>query len=76
MSLDLKTHEKLVLHAKQKTSGNVSKLIRELVDKYLVIEDDVIPVILKIPMQYKGDADNLKQWLDVKVGGIVNALSN
>jgi hypothetical protein len=76
LSLDPDTQEKLRLHAKQKTNGNVSKLIRELVDKYLVLEDDVIPVILRIPMQYKGDEESLKNWLDIKVGGIVKALSN
>lgn len=76
LSLDQDTQDKLKCHAKQKTNGNVSKLIRDLSDKYLVVEDDVIPVILKVPLHLKGDADNLKQWLDVKVGGIVKALSN
>jgi hypothetical protein len=76
LSLDPDTQEKLRLHAKQKTNGNVSKLIRELADKYLVLEDNVIPVILKVPMELKGDEENLKNWLDIKVGGIVKALSN
>lgn len=76
LSLDPDTLDKLRLNAKQKTNGNVSKLIRDLVDKYLVLEDDVIPVILKIPMHLKGDSESLKQWLDIKTGGIVKALSN
>jgi hypothetical protein len=76
LSLDLETQEKLRLHAKQKTSGNVSKLIRELVDKYLVTEDNVIPVILKVPIALKGDQENLQKWLELKTQGIVKALSN
>lgn len=76
LSLDPEIQEKLRLYAKQKTEGNVSKLVRFLADKYLIEEDTVIPVILKIPVHLKGDQENLKKWLDLKVQGIVNALSN
>lgn len=76
LSLDPEIQEKLRLYAKQKTEGNVSKLVRFLADKYLIEEDTVIPVILKIPVNLKGDQENLKKWLDLKVQGIVNALSN
>ncbi len=76
LSLDPDTQEKLRLHAKQKTNGNVSKLIREMADKYLVVDDDVIPVILKIPIVLKGDQENLQKWLETRTQGIVKALSN
>jgi len=76
LSLDPEILEKLRLYAKQKTEGNVSKLIRYLAEKYLIEEDAIIPVILKIPVQLKGDQENLRKWLDLKVQGIVNALSN
>jgi hypothetical protein len=76
LSLDPATQEKLRLHAKQKTNGNVSKLIREMTDKYLVVDDDIIPVILKIPIQLKGDQENLRKWLETRTQGIVKALSN
>jgi len=75
LSLDPDTQDKLRLHAKQKTNGNVSKLIRDMVDKFLVIEDDVIPVILRIPLHLKGDQENLKIWLDSRVTAVINALS-
>lgn len=75
LSLDPDTQDKLRLHAKQKTNGNVSKLIRDMVDKFLVVEDDVIPVILRIPMHLKGDQENLKVWLDSRVEAVVKALS-
>lgn len=76
LSLDPETQDKLRLHAKQKTNGNVSKLIRDMVDKYLVVEDDVIPVILRIPIALKGDQENLKSWLDAKVSAVIKVLSN
>lgn len=75
LSLDPETQEKLRSHAKQKTSGNVSKLIRDLVDKYLVVEDNVIPVIIKVPLEMKGDPASLQKWLELKTQGIVKALS-
>ncbi len=76
LSLDPETQDKLRLHAKQKTNGNVSKLIRELVDKFIVVEDDVIPVILRIPIGLKGDQENLQKWLDTRMQAVVKALSS
>jgi hypothetical protein len=76
LSLDPEIQEKLRLHAKQRTEGNVSKLVRFLAEKYLIEDDSVIPVILKIPIDLKGDQENLKKWLDTKVQGIVSALSS
>lgn len=76
LSLDHDIQEKLRLHAKQKTNGNVSKLIREITEKYLVIDDNVIPVILKVPLHLKGDKENLKQWFEARVPGIVSALAS
>lgn len=76
LSLDQEVQDKLRLHAKQKTNGNVSKLIRDMTEKYLVSDDRVIPVILKIPIELKGDQEGLQSWLGSKVQGIVKALSN
>lgn len=75
LSLDPETQDKLRLYAKQKTDGNVSKLIREMVEKHLVTEDDVIPVILKIPISLKGDQENLEKWLHPRMQQVVKALS-
>lgn len=75
LSIEPDMQEKLKRHAKFK-DVSVSKLIRDLVDKYLVIEDDVIPVILKIPLDMKGDSARLQKWLDMKASAIVKALAN
>lgn len=54
---------------------SVSKLIRDLVDKYVSEDDDVIPVVLKVPAQLRGNAEALRQWLTNRVPAVVTALS-
>ena len=80
MSLSVKPEMQSLLKVSAKQVGcSVSELVRRLVDRHLELvtkDDDVIPVILKIPSQYKGDSAGLKAWLDLKVGGIVKALVN
>jgi hypothetical protein len=60
-----------------------SKLLRTLVEKYLLNKDKVtivehsdkyIAVVLKIPSQLRGD-DRLKDWLKVKCEGIASKLA-
>lgn len=60
-----------------------SKLIRNLVDKYLLNKDKVtiidhsdeyIPVVLKIPVKLRGDS-RLKDWLKAKSEAIANKLA-
>jgi len=74
LSLDSETQQKLKLYALQKADNNVSKLIRDLVNKYLVSDDEVIPVILKIPIKLKTDKEGLENWLKLKFSAIVNAI--
>lgn len=75
LSVEPEMQDKLKRHAKTR-DVSVSKLVRDLVDKYLVAEDDVIPVILKIPTKLRGDQENLQRWMDTKSSAIVKALSN
>lgn len=75
LSLELDVQEKLKLVAKTRTDGNVSKLIRELSEKYLFIEENVIPVVLKIPVELKGNREALEEWMNTKILAIVNTLS-
>jgi hypothetical protein len=75
LSVEPEMQDKLKKFAKAR-DVSVSKLVRDLVDKYLVIEDDVIPVILKIPTKLKGDQDGLQKWMEMKSAAIVKALSS
>jgi hypothetical protein len=73
LSMEPDMQEKLKRHAKQK-EVSVSKLVRDLVDKYLVADEDVTPVLLKIPNQLKGERENLQKWLETKASALVKAL--
>jgi len=75
LSIEPDMQDKLKRYAKSK-DVSVSKLIRDLVDKYLVTEDEVIPVILKIPNKLRGDTENLQKWFDTKSAAIVKILSS
>lgn len=75
LSVEPEMQEKLKRYAKVR-DVSVSKLVRDLVDKYLVAEEDVIPVILKIPTRLRGDQENLQKWIDTKGAAIVKALSS
>lgn len=39
------------------------------------IDDDVVPVMLKIPVALKSNPDKLKTWMDVQTAGIVKSLT-
>lgn len=75
LSVEPEMQAKLKIYAKAR-DVSVSKLVRDLVDKYLVVEDEFIPVILKIPTKLRGDTENLQKWIDTKSAAIVKALSN
>jgi hypothetical protein len=57
----------------------VSKAVKLPIDDDPVIvgkpaDEDVVPVMLKIPANLKGDKVNLEAWLAAQVAGIVNKL--
>ncbi len=70
--------EEALKEAKKKSGNSVSQLVSDLVEKYLklVVNDgEEIPVVLKIPTKYKGQAELLRNWIDIKKEAIVNALA-
>ncbi len=73
--MPVEMQEKLKRVKEKKGIKSVSKLVRDLVDKYVNEDDDVIPVVLKIPAQFRGNADALKTWLENRVPAVVQALS-
>ena len=74
LSMEPEMQDRLKAQAKRK-SVSVSKLVRELVDRYLSADDEVIPVILKIPQKLKGDEQGLRTWLNAKVEAVVRTLT-
>jgi predicted DNA-binding protein len=75
-SMPLEMQQKLKRVKEKKGYKSVSKLIRDLVDKYVCEDDDVTPVVLKVPTQLRSNADALRQWLINRVPAVVTALSN
>jgi hypothetical protein len=78
LSLDPETHDLIKSSAKKLGHKNVSQLVRDLVSKYMglmVNEGDDIPVILRIPSEFKGDAEGMRNWLHRKSDAIADALS-
>jgi hypothetical protein len=76
LSIEDEMHD-LLKSSSKKAGCSVSSLVRELVTKYLgliVNDGDKIPVILEIPSHLKGDDENLKIWLTIRVDAIVKAL--
>lgn len=51
-----------------------SKVVQELVEKYLNPDGEFNIVIIKVPSALRGDQENLRKWLDFKINGIVSVL--
>ena len=75
LSMDLDIQDRLKIVAK-KRDVSVSKLIRDLADKFLNEEDNVDMVVLKIPKDLRKEKDMLKSWIDQRVELIVKTLSS
>lgn len=78
LSVDLEIQDRLKKVAKQRQIS-VSKLVRDVIDKHLGpdVEDGTVvdTVILKIPATMKTNPEELRNWLQVRLEGIVKHLS-
>lgn len=78
LSVEPEMQEHLKKVAKKK-GESVSKLVRDLIQKYLPDDDgteQVDTVILKIPRDLRQNPEELKKWMDVRIAGVVKALSS
>ncbi len=74
-SVEPRKHSLLKTAADKKTDGNVSQLLCDMIDKYIVADGDVTPVILKVPNALKADRDALQKWLESRSAAILEALA-
>jgi hypothetical protein len=78
MSIAIEPEMKTLLSVSAKKLGcSVSELIRTLVNKHLdlvVNDEEMIPVILKVPSNLKGNTQELQGWFDARVNMIVKKL--
>ena len=80
LSVDPEIQELLKTVAK-KRKVSVSKLVRDIVEKHLSSTDqqeheDIDTVIFKIPNSVKVTEEELRNWLNPRVEGIVRALTS
>lgn len=89
MSIAIKPelHDELKKFSKRKglsASTYIGNLVEQAVklnidDDPLVIgkpmDDEIVPVVLKIPATLKNHPDKLKQWMEVQANGIVKAMT-
>ena len=73
MSMEPDLQAIIRLHAKKRRVSN-SKIIRDLVEKYLHNEDEVVPVILKVPVSLRGDPEALEKWFSQRLDIIIKTL--
>lgn len=88
IAIEPELHDELKQYSKKKgmsVSSYVGVLISKAVklsidDDPLVVgkpaDEDVLPVILKIPGSLKGDKEGLKAWMDAQTSGIVSKLGD
>ena len=77
LSVEPEMHDLLKSSAKKLGIG-VSQLVRDLVREHLdliVNDGEEIPVILRIPSELKGNPEELKKWLEIRLERICQALS-
>lgn len=78
MSLSVENEMQELLKKSAKKAGvSVSQLVRDLVEKYLdlvVNSNEEIPVVFQIPSNLKGNAVELKKWLEARTEAVVKAL--
>ena len=78
LSLDPEMHEVIRGVANRLGHKNVSQLIRDLVSKYInlmLVEEDDVSIVLRIPGDVHTDEERLKSWLSLKSEAICEALS-
>jgi len=80
MSVSVDPEMKKELEATANRGGfkNTSEMIRTLIEKHLdlVVNDgEEIPIILRIPVDLKGDKERLSDWLQKKSTAILAALT-
>lgn len=73
LSVDLEIQERLKKVA-GKRQVSVSKLVRDMVDKFLNDDDNVDMVVLKVPKVLKENHEELQNWLNSRFQTVATAL--
>ena len=58
----------------EKRGVSVSELVEYLIERFPLENDQIKPIVLKVPVDIMEDKESLKNWLDLKVDALVNYL--
>jgi len=75
LSVDPEIQERLKRVARRR-DVSVSKLVRDMVDKFLNDDDNVDMVVLKVPKTLKEDQEGLRSWLNTRFESVVAKLKS
>jgi len=75
LSVDPEIQERLKRVARRR-DVSVSKLIRDMVDKFLNDEDNVDMVVLKVPKDLKENQEGLRSWLNARFDSVAAKLKS
>jgi len=73
LSVDLEIQDRRKRVTK-KRDVSVSKLVRDMVDKFLNDDDNVDMVILKVPKTLRDNPEELRNWVAPRVEQVINKL--
>lgn len=86
LAIEPKLQDDLKNYAK-KRGQSASSFVRDVVIKHLVDDgvktlvvqvpddDSIIPIVLKVPVELKGNREGLESWLNTQKNGILNKLA-
>lgn len=73
LSMDPDIQEKLKSVAKKRDTS-VSKLVRDLAEKFINEDDSVDMVVLKMPKSLRGNEQAMREWFEKRISSAIQAL--
>lgn len=76
LSIDPDLHDTLI-DLKKKRGESVSKIVTDLVERFVGIaasDEEIVPVVLKIPAHLREDPESMQQWLDCRTKAVIKCL--
>ena len=71
--MDPDIQEKLKSVAKKRDTS-VSKLVRDLAEKFINEDDSVDMVVLKMPKSLRGNEQAMREWFEKRISSAIQAL--
>ncbi len=77
VSLAMEPEIQAVLKKQAESRGvSSSAIVRELIQKYIMTDENTTKVVLSIPKQHLSNVESLRSWLTAKCQALVQHFSN